>query len=74
MPLNGQILPSAPRYTGRLGVLDEARGGQVAREPAFEAGAGGLVSTIDDMAAFGQMMLRKALTAVSAFFRGHRSS
>jgi len=45
--------------TGKLGVLDEARGGQVARVPVFEAGAGGLVSTIDDMAAFGQMMLQK---------------
>ncbi len=45
--------------TGKLGVLDEARGGQVARAPAFEAGAGGLVSTIDDMATFGQMMLNK---------------
>jgi CubicO group peptidase (beta-lactamase class C family) len=45
--------------TGRLAVLDEARGGQVARPPLFEAGAGGLVSTIDDMAAFGQMMLNK---------------
>jgi CubicO group peptidase (beta-lactamase class C family) len=34
----------------------EARGGRVARPPAFEAGAGGLVSTIDDRAALGQMM------------------
>jgi CubicO group peptidase (beta-lactamase class C family) len=46
-------------FTGQLVVLDEARGGQVARAPIFEAGAGGLVSTIDDMAAFGQMMLNK---------------
>ena len=45
--------------SGRLGVLDEARGGQVARPPLFEAGAGGLVSTIDDMAVFGQVMLHK---------------
>ncbi len=45
--------------SGRLVVLDEARGGQVSRPPAFEAGAGGLVSTIDDMAAFGRMMLNK---------------
>ena len=43
--------------TGELVVLDAARGGQVARPPAFEAGAGGLVSTIDDMAALGRMML-----------------
>jgi CubicO group peptidase (beta-lactamase class C family) len=46
-------------FTHELVVLDEARGGQVARAPLFEAGAGGLVSTIDDMAAFGQMMLHK---------------
>jgi CubicO group peptidase (beta-lactamase class C family) len=46
-------------FTGQLVVLDEARGGQVARAPVFEAGAGGLVSTVDDMAAFGQMMLNK---------------
>lgn len=46
-------------FTGQLVVLDEARGGQVARPPVFEAGAGGLVSTIDDIAAFGQMMLNK---------------
>ena len=45
--------------TGQLRVLDEARGGQVARPPVFEAGAGGLVSTIDDMAVLGQMMLNK---------------
>jgi CubicO group peptidase (beta-lactamase class C family) len=45
--------------TGQLVVLDEARGGQVAQPPVFEAGAGGLVSTVDDMAAFGQMMLNK---------------
>ena len=45
--------------TGRLAVLDAAAGGQVSRPPAFESGAGGLVSTIDDMAAFGRMMLNK---------------
>lgn len=43
--------------TGTRIVLDPARDGQVARPPLFEAGAGGLVSTIDDMAAFGRMML-----------------
>jgi CubicO group peptidase (beta-lactamase class C family) len=46
-------------FTGKLVVLDEARGGQVAQPPLFEAGAGGLVSTIEDMAAFGLMMLHK---------------
>jgi CubicO group peptidase (beta-lactamase class C family) len=47
--------------TGKLLVLDEARGGQVSQPPRFEAGAGGLVSTIDDMAAFGRMMLNQGV-------------
>jgi CubicO group peptidase (beta-lactamase class C family) len=45
--------------TGRLKVFDEARGGRFARPPAFESGAGGLVSTVDDLFAFGRMMLDK---------------
>ena len=45
--------------TGQLCVLDEARNGLLARARLFEAGAGGLVSTIDDMAALGHMMLNK---------------
>jgi CubicO group peptidase (beta-lactamase class C family) len=40
-------------------VLDEAIGGNFARPPAFESGGGGLVSTVDDLLAFGQMMLNK---------------
>lgn len=43
--------------TGNVEVLDPSRGGQMSRPPAFESGAGGLVSTIDDMAAFGKMLL-----------------
>jgi len=43
--------------TGALEVYDEAEGGQWSRPPAFPSGAGGLVSTIDDYLAFGQMML-----------------
>ncbi len=43
--------------SGELEVYDEAEGGQWSREPAFPSGAGGLVSTIDDYLAFGQMML-----------------
>jgi CubicO group peptidase (beta-lactamase class C family) len=43
--------------TTTLVVLDEARGGYASRQPAFEGGGGGLVSTVDDMLAFGQMML-----------------
>jgi CubicO group peptidase (beta-lactamase class C family) len=43
--------------TGELVVLEPARGGYAARPPAFESGAGGLVSTADDLLAFGRMML-----------------
>ena len=43
--------------TGALERYDEAKGGQWSRPPAFPSGAGGLVSTIDDYLAFGQMML-----------------
>jgi len=43
--------------SGALEVYDEAEGGQWSRPPAFPSGAGGLVSTIDDYLAFGQMML-----------------
>ncbi len=32
-----------------LAVFDEARGGRFARPPLFESGAGGLVSTVDDL-------------------------
>jgi CubicO group peptidase (beta-lactamase class C family) len=45
--------------SGKLTVYDEARGGQWSRPPAFPSGAGGLVSTIDDYLAFGQMMLNQ---------------
>jgi CubicO group peptidase (beta-lactamase class C family) len=43
--------------TRALDLFDVAAGGQWSRPPAFPSGAGGLVSTIDDCAAFGQMML-----------------
>ena len=54
----------APSYwtnfeTGALELYDEARGGQWSRPPAFPAAASGLVSTVDDYLAFGQMMLNK---------------
>ena len=45
--------------TGQVVVLDEARGGRFARPPVFESGGAGLVSTVDDYLAFGQMMLNK---------------
>lgn len=44
---------------GKIEVYDEAKNGQWSRPPAFPSGAGGLVSTIDDYLAFGQMMLNK---------------
>ncbi|HET8840620.1 MAG TPA: serine hydrolase domain-containing protein, partial [Ktedonobacteraceae bacterium] len=40
-----------------LTVYDKASGSQWSHPPAFPSGAGGLVSTIDDYLAFGQMML-----------------
>jgi CubicO group peptidase (beta-lactamase class C family) len=43
--------------TGGLALFDEARGGRFTRPPTFEAGGGGLVSTVDDYLAFGRMML-----------------
>ena len=47
-----------PDFTsGELTVYDEPTGSQWSRPPDFPSGAGGLVSTIDDYLAFGQMML-----------------
>ncbi|PYM31239.1 MAG: serine hydrolase, partial [Candidatus Rokuibacteriota bacterium] len=45
--------------TGALQLYDEAKGGEWSRPPAFPSAGGGLVSTIDDYLAFGQMMLNK---------------
>src|SRR5437867_1736278 len=45
--------------TGALELYDEAKGGEWSRPPAFPSAGGGLVSTIDDYGAFGQMMLNK---------------
>ena len=45
--------------TGAVEVYDRARSGQWSNAPAFPSGAGGLVSTIDDYFAFGQMLLNK---------------
>src|SRR6516162_976092 len=47
-----------PRHEA-LEVLDAAEGGQWSRPPAFPSGGGGLVSTVDDYLAFGQMMLNR---------------
>jgi len=45
--------------TGELVVLDEARGGYASRQLAFEGGGGGLVSAVDDLLAFGEMLLNE---------------
>src|SRR5437660_7429760 len=45
--------------SGKPALYDDAEGGQWSRPPAFPSGAGGLVSTIDDYLAFGQMMLNQ---------------
>ena len=49
----------ADMVTGKLIVVDEVRGGYATRPLVFESGAGGLVSTVDDLLAFGRMMLGK---------------
>lgn len=42
---------------GNLVIADPARGGKWSRPPAFASGSTGLVSTADDLLAFGRMML-----------------
>ena len=56
---------STNHETGALDVYDEPDG-QWSQPPAFPSAAGGLVSTIDDCLAFGQMMLHKGVTTASA--------
>ncbi|HEX6617038.1 MAG TPA: serine hydrolase domain-containing protein [Gemmatimonadales bacterium] len=46
-------------FTGKLAVLYEAGRGYASQPPLFESGAGGLVSTADDLLAFGLMMLMR---------------
>src|SRR3989441_11146734 len=43
--------------TGALELYDAAKGGEWSRPPAFPSAGGGLVCTIDDYLAFGQMLL-----------------
>ena len=45
--------------TGELTIYDDSESGQWSRPPAFPSGAGGLVSTVDDYAAFARMLLNK---------------
>ncbi|HVX29583.1 MAG TPA: serine hydrolase domain-containing protein [Nitrolancea sp.] len=49
--------------TGERTVYDPAEGGQWSRPPAFPSAAGGLVSTIDDVLAFGQMLMNNGRSA-----------
>src|SRR5215204_3651679 len=44
--------------TGGFEVFDGVEDSRWAEPPVFESGAGGLVSTVDDLLAFGQMMLK----------------
>src|SRR6184192_25209 len=45
--------------TGALNLYDDPTTGQWSRPPAFPSGAGGLVSTADDYAAFAEMLMHK---------------
>ena len=45
--------------TGKLQVMDDGEASQWANPPVFPAGGGGMVSTVDDYLAFGQMMLNQ---------------
>jgi CubicO group peptidase (beta-lactamase class C family) len=45
--------------TGELTPFDDPAKSNWSSPPAFESGAGGLVSTVDDLYAFGQMLLNK---------------
>lgn len=45
--------------TGEFAVFDGVEDSRWARPPVFESGAGGLVSTVDDLLAFGRMMLNQ---------------
>ncbi|WP_333671320.1 serine hydrolase domain-containing protein [Elioraea tepidiphila] len=54
------------RESGRLAVWNPASGAGFAAPPAFEAGGGGHVSTVDDMLAFGRMLLDRGT------YRGRR--
>lgn len=47
------------RQTGTLDLFDDVANSAWRREPPFESGGGGLVSTIDDYFAFSRMMLNK---------------
>src|SRR5215203_3420436 len=45
--------------TGEFEIFDGVDDSRWASPPVFESGAGGLVSTVDDLVAFGEMMLKR---------------
>jgi CubicO group peptidase (beta-lactamase class C family) len=45
--------------SGAMSVFDPSQGGQWNRQPVFESGAGGLVSTIDDYFSFARMLMNQ---------------
>ncbi|AFC30578.1 beta-lactamase [Paenibacillus mucilaginosus 3016] len=47
--------------TGEFNVWDEAAGGRYTQPPAFQAGGGGLLSTVDDYHAFLRMLLNQGM-------------
>lgn len=52
-------LDSAQSSGPQLVLLHEAHGGCFSQPPVFESGGGGLVSTVDDLLAFGKMMINE---------------
>ena len=58
VPRLATLYATVPTARERV-VSDEASGGRFTRPPAFESGAGGLVSTVDDLLAFGRMLLTR---------------
>ena len=57
----GRLPPcyATDQVTGKLEMLHAASSGYAAAPPPFESGAGGLVSTADDLRAFGSMLLAR---------------
>ena len=55
--------------SGEFEVFDPTQESRWASPPAFDSGASGLVSTVDDLFAFAQMMLGNGNSGTSAFFR-----
>ena len=47
--------------SGALSLFDDASDSKWSRAPAFPSGAAGLVSTVDDLLAFGRMLLNKGV-------------